>query len=100
MSPALAIGYFIKRGALRSDEGFDPVTGRVIRHDHGLKRWIRGFFSGPWYMNVFNVFYLIGALATAGLGAYAAITQIIEAFQLPELNAFSCVSPLDLSASS
>ncbi|MCJ1359787.1 MAG: hypothetical protein MMC33_009790 [Icmadophila ericetorum] len=94
--PALALGYFIKRGAITENEGFDPTTGRVIRNDRGIKRWIRGFFAGPWYMNIFNVLYLGGALATAGLGAYAAIVGISDAFKIPQLNAFSCNSPLNL----
>ena len=98
--PLLALGYFIKLHAIRTDqgEGFDPTTGRTIRNDRGVKRWIRGFMSGPWYMNAWNVIYLGGALATAGLGAYAAIQGMIEAFKNPELNAFTCTSPLNLNA--
>ena len=97
--PALALGFYIKKHAMRPDEGFDPTTGRITRHDTGLKRWVRGFFAGPWYVNVFNVIYLFGALVTAGLGAYAAIAGMIVAFENPQLNAFSCTSPLDLSPS-
>lgn len=97
--PILALGYFIKRGAIRPDEGegFDPATGNVIRNDRGIKRWIRGFLTGPWYMNTFNIFYAGGALATAGLGAYAACQGLINAFKIPELNAFTCTSPLNLN---
>ena len=51
-------------------------------------------------MNVGNVVYMFGALVTAGLGAYAAIEGLINAFENPQLNAFSCTSPLDLSAAS
>lgn len=97
--PALAIGYAIKQGAMLEGEGFDPATGNIIRHDGGMKRILRGFMAGRWYINVFNVIYLGGALATAGLGAYAAIVQMKSAFENPQLNAFSCNSPLDLSAS-
>ena len=96
--PALALGYFIKKHAMLEGEGFDPATGNVIRHDRGLKRWVRGFMSGPWYMNMWNVIYLGGAIVTAGLGAYAAIEGMVTAFKNPQLNAFSCQSPLDLSA--
>ncbi|MCJ1319021.1 hypothetical protein MMC15_004353 [Xylographa vitiligo] len=96
--PALALGYFIKKHAMRPDEGFDPTTGRVVRHDGGMKRWIRGFTAGPLWMNIFNVIYLGGALTTFILGAYAAIDGISEAFAAnPQLNAFSCNSPLNLS---
>lgn len=96
--PWLAIGYYIKKNSIGEGEGFDPATGNVIKHDGGMKRIIRGFMSGPLYMNVWNVIYLLGALVTAGLGAYAAIDGLIVAFQDPQLNAFSCTSPLDLNA--
>jgi len=98
--PALALGYMMKKNAMLDGEGFDPATGNVIFHDRGLKRYIRGFMAGPWWMNVWNVFYLIGALSVAGLGAYAAIEGLVHAFKNPQLNAFSCTSPLDLSAQS
>jgi hypothetical protein len=31
------------------------------------------------------------------LGAYAAIVAIIDAFKIPQLNAFTCQSPLNLN---
>ncbi|KAF2095008.1 hypothetical protein NA57DRAFT_68057 [Rhizodiscina lignyota] len=98
--PLLALGYFMQRDAIQAEqgEGFDPATGRVVRHDSGLRRWARGFMAGPWYMNAWNVIYLGGALATAGLGAYAAVQGMINAFENPQLNAFTCTSPLNLNA--
>lgn len=71
--PMLALAYDIQLHAIGKGEGFDPHTGSVIRHDRGLKRWIRGFFRGQWWLNIFHVLYSIGAWATAGLGLYAAI---------------------------
>lgn len=59
--PALALGYYIKKNAMLEGEGFDPATGNVIRHDGGMKRIMRGFMAGRWWMNVFNVIYLGGA---------------------------------------
>ena len=96
--PLLALGFFIKTHALQAGEGFDPATGVVTKHDSGIKRWVRGFVSGPWYINAWNVIYLGGALVTAGLGAYAAIEGLIAAFADPQVNAFSCQSPLNLNA--
>ena len=98
--PFLAISYFAQLGAMGSGEGFDPATGRITRHDSGLKRYVRGFFTGPWYMNVWNVFYFLGSLACAGLGAYSACMGLISAFASSQANAFSCTSPLDFSAAS
>lgn len=96
--PLLHIGYMIQKNAIKSGEGFDPTTGRVIRSDSGLKRWVRGFFAKRWYFNVLNLLYLLGALATAGLGIWAAVENMILIYSVPELNAFTCKSPLDASA--
>ena len=100
--PWLALGYYIKLNAMQEGEGFNPDTGVVTKHDSGFGRIIRGFMGGGWtkFMNMWNVVYMLGALVTAGLGAYAAIQGLINAFEDPQLNAFSCTSPLDLSASS
>lgn len=97
--PMLHVAYMIQKNARRADEGFDPVTGVTKYHDTGIKRYVRGFFAGRWYLNVWHVILAGGALATAGLGAYAAIVGMIEAFQSPQVNAFSCGSPLNLSPS-
>ena len=110
--PFLSVMFQARKNAIRSDEGFDPATGRIVQHDSGVKRFVRGFFSGEkegdssgrksWGkvqvgINVFNVLYCLGALATCGLGMYAAISQLIEAYATPQVNAYSCQSPLDSS---
>lgn len=95
--PMLALGYAIHKGAMQNGEGFDPATGNTIHHDSGVRRWVRGFLNGPWYFSVLNVIHAAASLATAGLGAYAAIMGMINAFKLPQVNAFSCRSPLDSS---
>ena len=94
--PMLAVAYMVKRNAMRDDEGegFDPVTGETRRADGGVKRFIRGFMGKGWYMNVFNVIYMLGAMAMAGLGAYAAIENLIAAFDAGAANSFVCHSPL------
>lgn len=96
--PILAFGYYIQMNAMQPGEGFDPATGQVIYHDRGLKRWIRGFFAKQWYLNVWHFIYAGGALAVSGLGAYSAIEGLIDAFKNPQVNAFSCQSPLNLNA--
>lgn len=94
----LSLGFSIQRAALRDGEGFDPVTGRIIREDTGVRRWIRGFFTGNVLKNVWNVIYMLGALATAGLGAYAGIQGMIDAFQNTQVGSFTCQSPLNLNS--
>ena len=76
------------------DEGFDPATGQIKKTDSGFKRLTRGFMAGKWYMNVGNILYFLGALALAGLGAYAAIENLIGAFAAGAANSFVCKSPL------
>lgn len=38
--PILAFGYLIQKNAMQEGEGFDPATGVVTLHDHGLKRHV------------------------------------------------------------
>lgn len=92
--PMLYLGYAIKLGAVLPGEGFDPATGRTTRLDTGPKRWIRGFFKNRWWLNTWHLIFFFGALATAGLGAYSAITALINAFKEPQINAFTCHSPV------
>ena len=97
--PILALGYNIHFNAMKYSEGdgFDPTTGHVTRRDTGMKRWIRGLTSGPWYMNIAHFLYAGGSLATAGLGMYAAVEGMVAVFANPQVNSFTCRSPLDLS---
>lgn len=46
-------------------------------------------------MNVFNVLYMMGAMAMAGLGAYSAIQNLKAAFAEGAANSFVCHSPLE-----
>jgi hypothetical protein len=96
--PILALGYDMQVAAIKGEESFDPATGRATRSVRGLKRWIKAFFAGRWYINIWYVIYAGGSLTVAGLGAYAAITGMIDAFKNPQVNSFSCRSPLDLTA--
>lgn len=96
--PMLATLYWIKEAAMQDGEGFDPATGNTVRHDGGIKRFIRGFVAQKpkrLMMSVFNVFYFLGALALAGLGAYSAITVLTNAFAQSTTTSFVCKSPLD-----
>ena len=95
--PFLHLLFNIKKNALRSGEGFDPATGNIVLHDTGIRRMSRGFMAGNWYLNVWNIIYFLGALATAGLGIWAAVENLIVVYAIPELNAFGCKSPLDVS---
>lgn len=122
--PFFALGFDIQRNAIRENEGegFDITTGQVTRPSNETKvqRWTRGFLAGGrWQvaLNIWHVIYFLASLAMCGLGMYAAVqgksmppeseiwasvcllqTGMIDAFKIPELNSFSCVSPLDLSA--
>lgn len=71
--PIMAVAYMIKKNAMQDGEGFNPATGQVVKHDSGVKRFMRGFMRGRWYMNIFNILYFLGALTLAALGAYGAI---------------------------
>ena len=99
--PFLHLAYNIKKNAMLPGEGFDPRTGTVTRHDGGIRRWIRGFTTGGLRglgLNLWNIFFLGGALATAGLGIWSSVENLILIYSVPQLNAFGCHSPLDSSA--
>lgn len=96
--PLLATLFWIKKAAMRDGEGFDPATGSTVRHDSGVKRLARGFFAQrPKYLafSVFNIFYMLGAMALGGLGAYSAIMSLKAAYADSVTTAFTCQSPLD-----
>jgi hypothetical protein len=91
--PLLALAYWVKRAALRDGEGFDPATGQTVRHDQGMRRVVRGFLAQKpkeLAMSVFNIFYILGALALAGMGAYAAIESLINAFAQSRTTSYTC----------
>jgi len=103
LPPFFALGFDIQKNALRTElgEGFDPATGQVIRNETTVQRWVRGFLSGGPFqvaINVWHVIYFFASLSMCGLGMYAAIVGMINAFKNPELNSFSCRSPLNLNA--
>lgn len=91
----IGLGYFVQKNAMQGEEGFHPSTGVVQRRDSGVKRWIRGFFARFWYFNAMLLVYTLGSLALSGLGAYAAIDGLMNAFKSKQANAFTCVSPLE-----
>jgi hypothetical protein len=93
--PLLHVGLMAQMNAIGPNEGFDPATGPLARTDSGLRRIIRGFFAKAWYINVLNVFYCLGALVCAGLGLWASIENLITVYSIPQLNAFTCTSPLN-----
>jgi hypothetical protein len=80
---------------MQTGEGWDPTTGRTVRHDSGFKRVVRAFTAHRWYVNIFNILYTLGALVLAGLGAYSAIEILKNAFAASTTTSFVCKSPLD-----
>ena len=96
--PIIHLAYTMQRNSMTAGAGFNPTTGQTtIPHRGSLQRLWQGFWADKWYINVWHIIHAGGALATAGLGAYAAIEGMIEAFKIPEVNSFNCKSPLDLS---
>jgi len=118
LPPFFALGFDIQKNALRVEqgEGFDPATGEVRRSVSTVRRWVRGFFSGGRFqvaINIWHVIYFLCSLSMCGLGMYAAVdgwspsphmyeiltffAGMIIVFQNPQLNSFSCRSPLNLN---
>lgn len=87
--PLFMLAHMIKKNAIQPGEGFDPATGRTVRLDHGVRRWIRGA-KKHWYLNLWNLVFCLGALTTATLGCYSAIEGLITAFAAGHQTSFSC----------
>ncbi|EXJ77821.1 hypothetical protein A1O3_08980 [Capronia epimyces CBS 606.96] len=103
MPPLFALGYDMQRNAIRPSigEGFDVNTGRVLRNETTVQRLVRGYFSGGYLqvaINIWHTIYALASLSMCGLGMYAAVQGLIDAFEIHQLNAFSCKSPLNLDA--
>lgn len=90
----LGLGYLVQKEAMRGETAFDPYTGEMHRRDSGIKRMIRGFFGRYWWACILLTIYALGSLVVSGLGAYSSIESLIAAFQTPQINAFTCQSPL------
>ncbi|OQE06788.1 hypothetical protein PENVUL_c016G02336 [Penicillium vulpinum] len=103
MPPLFALAFDIQKNAIRTEvgEAFNPITGEVLRTETTTARWIRGFCSGGPFQVAINIWHVVLCLATlsmCGLGMWAAIVGMIDAFKIPQLTSFSCVSPLNLNA--
>jgi len=97
--PLLYLGMLVSRDAVRTEqgEGYDATTGVTVRHDSGIKRWVRGFFAGSFLAKInkmWLVFFFLGALATCALGIYSSVEGLIAAFKDGRATAFSCVAPI------
>jgi len=90
--PIFVVGYNVQKDAMLPEEEFDPRTGLTNRVDSGLKRWIRGY-KKKFFLNTFDVLYSLGALATAGLGIWASITGMHNAFLTTPVTPFTCANP-------
>lgn len=90
--PILMVAFNCQKDSIMPDEGFDPSTGQIIRHDEGWKRWMRGY-KKKWHINTFDVLYFLGALSVAGLGIYAAVISMHKSFATTPLTPFTCQNP-------
>ncbi|KAE8448332.1 hypothetical protein EG329_009576 [Mollisiaceae sp. DMI_Dod_QoI] len=93
-SGVMYAAYQIHEGGRLPGEGFDPITGITIRHDEGMKRWVRGF-KKTWYITLPAILYTLAGLATSGMGTWAAIEALIAAFGPggSVLTSWTCVNP-------
>ena len=88
------LGFKIQKNAALPEEAFNPLTGEVARIDRGLKRWMRGM-GKSWPLNIWNIVFALGAAATAVLGIYASVVELIDVFKYSSaVTSFSCANPV------
>ncbi|ROV94988.1 hypothetical protein VMCG_08297 [Cytospora schulzeri] len=90
----LGLGFLVQSEAMRGESSFDPYSGEVHRRDSGVTRWMRGYFGRYWWACILLTLYALGGLVVSGMGSYSSIKSLIEKFQTPQINAFTCRSPL------
>jgi hypothetical protein len=73
------VGSLIHKAAELPGEGFNPATRVTIRHDQGMKRWVRGF-KKTWLRSTAGIIYVMLGLACCGMGTWAAIEGLIAVF--------------------
>lgn len=91
-SSLMYLVYKIQDGARLPGEGFDPATGVTTRYDTGTKRWIRGFFKA-WYITIPVLVFTLGGLAASGMGTWAAVLALEEAFASSSFSSWGCCNP-------
>lgn len=91
--PFLMLFHCAQRDAIQEGEGFDVSSGRTIRHDQGMSRWMRGLRKNA-ALNAFNLIFFLGSLATAILGIYSAVVGLIDAYATTAVSGFSCTNPI------
>ncbi|CAG82057.1 transmembrane amino acid transporter protein-domain-containing protein [Yarrowia lipolytica] len=96
LPPFLYAGLTLQEEASKEDH-YDPSTNTVTRIDtwKNWSRWKRGLTGRPWWM-LFNIIIFLMSLATAILGAYASVYNLVQAFDAPGGNtsSFTCKSPV------
>jgi hypothetical protein len=94
LPPLFMLGFKIQRDAILPEETFDTATGHVSRVDYGIKRWIRGY-KKELVWNLWDTVFFLGSVVTGILGIYASIDAMHHNYATnPNLNAFSCSSPV------
>lgn len=78
LPPLFVIGFDIQKNLMKAglSEGFDPATGRVVRHGSHFSLMMRGYWIGGPYAvarNIWHTIYFLGSCSMCGLGMYAAI---------------------------
>jgi hypothetical protein len=90
--PAFMLGFQIKKDAMLEGDGFNPETGLTVRGDSGFSRFMRGY-KRRWLFNTFNIIIVLGSLATAVLGTYSSIINMVAVYALKPGSSFSCQNP-------
>ena len=90
--PIMMVGYNVQRDGMLPGDGWDPVTGTVVRQDGGWRRLWRGYKTRL-LLNMANTVLSLAGLTLAVLGMYSAIKQISAYYAVGASTSFSCSNP-------
>lgn len=94
--PLMMIIFNIRVGAAKGEEVYNPHADRTYWFDYRkyFSRWVRGY-KDRWVLNTFNFVVFLASLATAVLGIYSSVLDLIQTFQEEgSASSFTCKSPV------
>lgn len=94
------LAFTIRKASASTNGSCNRLGQERVMNLENLEQFANGFWGKHRYSNTLHVVLVLAALSVGGLGAWSAIEAIMEILKLPQVDTFTCQSPLDLKPSS